>query len=191
MTSLAAGLPGHDELLVSIVEATRERLGAVACSVAVLDGDELEFRAASGVGAAEVLGLRIPASHGIAGWVATSGQAITVSDVDRDGRFARDTAESTGYVPRTILAVPVETDDEVWGVLEVLDRDPGSRDTAVAVAAARQVALLLVQARVFAEVAGMPVGLVAMVRDLAALDDGDRALVARLFAAVVEHVRAR
>ncbi|MET1071802.1 MAG: hypothetical protein ABWY11_04055, partial [Umezawaea sp.] len=68
MTSTA-----QTELLTAIVEATRERLAAAACSVAILDGSDLEFRVASGVGEREIVGVRIPVDRGIAGWVVASG----------------------------------------------------------------------------------------------------------------------
>ena len=38
-----------------------------------------------------------------------------------DPRFDREAAEATGYIPRSILAVPIETTDGVSGVIEVLD----------------------------------------------------------------------
>jgi hypothetical protein len=66
--------------------------------------------------------MRIPAGQGIAGWVLASGQPIELSDVTHDPRFARDVAERTGYVPRSILAMPVEGSQQTLGVLEVLDR---------------------------------------------------------------------
>jgi GAF domain-containing protein len=47
-----------------------------------------------------------------------------VSDLASDRRFARDVAESTEYVPRALLAVPVQGPEGVVGVLSVLDRDP-------------------------------------------------------------------
>ena len=108
------------ELLTGIVAATRERLGAAACSVALLEGDELVFRAAAGVGAAEVIGVRLPVGRGIAGWAVASGQAIAVADVHVDRRFDRETAASTGFLPTSILAVPVEDDDGPAG-----SRGPG------------------------------------------------------------------
>jgi GAF domain-containing protein len=100
--------------------------GAGACSVALLDDDSehLVFRAATGEGAQEVLGLRIPVSTGLAGYAVSSGQPIAVDHVERDPRFAREVAESTGYVPRTILAAPLETRESMFGVIEVLDRTP-------------------------------------------------------------------
>jgi GAF domain-containing protein len=118
--------PGHGELLQSAVDTARELFGAAACSVAIADEatEELVYRVASGAGSAEIVGVRLPLGRGIAGWVASSGSIIAVNDVTTDPRFARDVAESTGYVPTSILAAPLEAHDRVLGVLSVLDRRP-------------------------------------------------------------------
>jgi GAF domain-containing protein len=52
-----------------------------------------------------------------------SGQSVAVAEPGRDPRFARDVAESTGYVPSSILAAPVATERQILGVMAVLDRD--------------------------------------------------------------------
>jgi GAF domain-containing protein len=61
--------------------------------------------------------------------------------VDSDARFDRDAAARTGYVPRSILAVPLTDDEGTLGVMEVLDRRTGRgfdlRDLDVATALAR------------------------------------------------------
>lgn len=116
-----------DALLASITDLGRRLFGAAACSLAVLEDDQehLRFRAATGEGAAEVVGLRLPVSKGIAGWVVSSGQPIAVHDVRADPRFAVDVAESTGYVPRAILAAPLTAAGEALGVIEVLDATAG------------------------------------------------------------------
>ena len=41
----------------------------------------------------------------------------------QDPRWAADVAEQTGYLPRSILAAPLETEQTLIGVVEVLDRD--------------------------------------------------------------------
>jgi len=181
----------HIELLAGIVAATRERLGAAACSVALLDGSELEFRVASGAGADEVVGLRIPTDRGIAGWVVASGDTIAIADVDVDARFDRVTAERTGYLPTSILATPIEGDDGPVGVLEVLDREPDPRDLQVVADAARQVALVLdlvARSGQIDDVLSDPgvAELVGLVRRLGSMDAPRRTLAARLLTAVVE-----
>lgn len=105
------------------VSATRGLFDAAACSCAVVTQDDLlDYVAADGAGAEEIIGVRIPTTRGIAGWAATSGQLLGVRDVRADPRFAHDIAEATHYVPTSILAAPVyAASGEVGGVLQVLD----------------------------------------------------------------------
>jgi GAF domain-containing protein len=148
---------GSDELLRSITVSARELFGAQACSLALLsaDGTELVFTTASGAGAEGVVDLRIPAGQGIAGWVVMSEQPISVSDLQQDARFASDVAETTGYVPRAILAVPVAGPRRLLGVIEVLDRDadrPGAEhDMRLLSLFADQAAIAIENSRVFAD----------------------------------------
>src|SRR5439155_21595051 len=87
--------------------------------------ENLVFYVASS-GSDPLVGQKVPVGQGIAGWVVATGQPIAVSDVSADPRFARDMAEQTGYVPSTILAMPLETERELIGVMEILD--PGRED---------------------------------------------------------------
>ena len=109
----------------SVTAVARRVFGAAACSIAVLDedNDQLVYVAANGIGAAEIIGTRLPLGRGFAGWVAQSGQPVAVTDLNNDPRFARDIAESTNYVPNALMAVPIESGDRMLGVLSVLDRD--------------------------------------------------------------------
>jgi GAF domain-containing protein len=113
-------------LLQGIVQAAARLFDAGAASIALIDHDanELVFEAASGD--QDVVGMRFPAHQGIAGWVVMTGEPMAVSDVQRDPRWAQDFAKSTGYVPQSILAVPLIVEDEVEGVLEVLDKKSGA-----------------------------------------------------------------
>ncbi len=115
---------GQDPALGRSVEAVRRLFAAAACSVALVDeeGETLRFVASDGAGADAIVGVTIPVSRGIAGWAAMSGQPISVRDVQTDARFARDVAESTNYVPSSLLAAPMmTTEGEVMGVTSVLD----------------------------------------------------------------------
>jgi GAF domain-containing protein len=114
-------------LLQSVVEAARVVFGAVAASVFLIDRDsgDLVFEAVAGEGEDQLVGTRFPVGTGIAGWVAMCGEPMLVDDVSQAPQFARDAAESTGYVPRSIMAAPLIRSGECIGVLEVLDR--GSR----------------------------------------------------------------
>jgi GAF domain-containing protein len=119
----------HRPLLQAIVEVARAILGARASSIMLLDeaADELVFEAVTGEGEDELVGQRIPASTGIAGWVAQSRQPLIVEDVSRDPRFDIEAARRTGYVPQGLMSVPLLHEDIVLGVLNVLDRPQRSR----------------------------------------------------------------
>ncbi|HET9199530.1 MAG TPA: GAF domain-containing protein [Dehalococcoidia bacterium] len=145
----------HDELLRSIAEAARRIFDANACSLALLDEEQenVVFHVAAGYGEEQVRGLKVPVNQGIAGWVVTSGQPIAISDVSKDPRFARHVAESTGYVPKAIIAMPLETERGMIGVIEVLDRGPSSfaagDDMEILGLFANQAALAIENSRVF------------------------------------------
>jgi len=49
-------------------------------------------------------------------------QPLVVEELADDPRFAREAAESTGFVPKGLMAVPLLHEDRTLGVLEVLDR---------------------------------------------------------------------
>lgn len=124
----AARPSSRDVELHRAVAGIRSLFSAAACSCALVDagGEDLVFVAADGEGATEIVGVRLPAGTGIAGWAVMSGQPIIVADVSADSRWAREVAESTRYIPETILAAPLVDDvGDVLGVIEVLD--PTSR----------------------------------------------------------------
>jgi GAF domain-containing protein len=115
--------PALDRLLRSIVTATVELFDAEAASIALLGADgRLRFRVAAGPHGQGVIGLSVAVGEGIAGYVQQTGQPLALGDVSSDPRFGHDTAARTGYIPRSVLAVPLELDDQVIGVLEVLDK---------------------------------------------------------------------
>ncbi len=131
--AVAAGVSGSEEafrsLLESIVEVARAIFGAKASSIFLLDEetDELVFEAVTGEGAETLVGQRFPSSTGIAGWVLVTRQPIVIEDLNDDSRFAKDVAESTGYVPSGLMAVPLLHEERALGVLEVLDRPQRSQ----------------------------------------------------------------
>jgi signal transduction protein with GAF and PtsI domain len=122
-----AGAEAHEELLDLIVKTAAAVLDTEAASLFVIDAEaeELIFQVALG-GAGDMLrGQRIPLGTGIVGFVAATGSPLTVNSVKDDPRFAASFAAGTGYVPENILAVPLIDDDDVVGVLEVLNKHHG------------------------------------------------------------------
>lgn len=113
-----------DDLLDGLVRAATVAIPSPAGSLMLVDRDAhaLTFAVVIGQTASRLAGVSVPLGRGIAGLVAVSGQPLAIANAQQDPRHARDIAEQSGYLPNTILAVPVVTDGEVIGVLELLDR---------------------------------------------------------------------
>ena len=113
-------------LMEGIVRTAAGVFEAAACSIALIDRttDELVYQSAWGAGASEIVGVRLPPGAGIAGATVASGNPEAV-DTRNDPRFAARIAEGTGYVPYTMLVVPMERHEEPIGALSLLDRRDG------------------------------------------------------------------
>ena len=153
--------PAGAAVLNSVVEATVALFGAEAASIALFDPatNRLVFRVAAGTQGQGVVGVEIPPDQGVAGYVFTTGQPLALSDVAGDARFGRDAAEQTGYVPRSLVAVPLLDDEGTIGVLEVLDkRDEAGfdlRDVELASVFARQATIAIRSSRVERDTAAL------------------------------------
>ena len=119
--------PPGEAALRAIADAAVAAVRVTAVSMALHDAatDTLVFRVAAGREGRGVAGLSIALHEGIAGYAYSAGQPLAVADVRADPRFELATAERTGYIPRSILAVPLADDDGVVGVMELLDRRDG------------------------------------------------------------------
>jgi GAF domain-containing protein len=185
-----------DALLDAVVRTAATVLEAQAASIALHDPErgELLFVAAAGPSAGEVVGLRIDASAGIAGYAFSTGQPLAIADAGVDPRFDRTVAEATGYVPRAILATPLADDEGTVGVLEVLDRRGGSftlHDLEVATALAREATIVVRSDRIRRDSAAL---LRSVLGSVAAADDRpatlDDAAVEALVSATIARLAA-
>jgi GAF domain-containing protein len=179
--------PAGEAVLRSVVEAAVAVFEAQAASIALPDREagRLVIRVAAGPAADGAEGLAFNASEGIAGYVFTTGQPLAVADAGADPRFDRRAAESTGYVPRTILAVPLLGEEGTVGVLEILDRRgdgaTGLRDLDVASLFARQAVVAIRASRIERDTAEL---LRLTLARLAADPGADRAALDEAVAAV-------
>ncbi len=141
-----------------IVERAPVLLDAEEGSLLLLDEEtgELVFRYAAGPAGQQLLGQRLPPGKGIAGYVASSGQAAIVNNARDDGRFYRAMDGDTGFHTRSILAVPLRGINGVRGVIEVLNRRDDApftdEDRVLLEALADQAMIALENARKFASV---------------------------------------
>src|SRR4051794_5578484 len=119
-------------LLEAIVKASAGVFEAAACSIALVDPvtKELVYQASWGAGAKEIVGVRLPPGKGLAGSVVESGEGLAVPDCRNDPRFQAQIAAGTGYVPYTMLVLPLKQGQRTIGTLSVLDRRDGNPYTA-------------------------------------------------------------
>ena len=128
--SLALSLPRESQarsLIEMVVRTAAGIFDAAAASIALIDPltEELVYQAAWGAGAREIVGVRLPPGKGIAGSVAGEGIGVAVPDCRNDPRFAAQVAAGTGYVPYTMVVVPLLRGNRPVGVMSVLDRRDG------------------------------------------------------------------
>lgn len=129
--SLALSLPrdsGPARSLIEMVVRTAAGIfDAAAASIALVDRltGELVYQAAWGAGAREIVGVRLPEGKGIAGSVVKENLGVAVPDCRNDPRFAAQIAAGTGYVPYTMVVVPLVQHGSPVGVMSVLDRRDG------------------------------------------------------------------
>ena len=114
-------------VLETIARSAAGVFGAAAASVALVDrgSGELVYASSWGTGAEEIVGVRLPRGTGIAGAVLVAGEPEAIESCRDDPRFARHIANRTGYVPNTMLVLPMIRGDEPFGILQILDRRDG------------------------------------------------------------------
>jgi GAF domain-containing protein len=172
-TAGTIGAPvNHQRLLEMIVTTAADIIGSNAASLFLIDFEQkdLVFEVALGEKAEEVKKFRVPLGHGVAGLVALSGQPMAISDTQEDDRDAADIAQAVGYVPKNILCVPLFYNDEVIGVLELLDKDGAETFSAGDMEAlglfANQAAVAIEQSRTQRSLAALVAGLIQAVDGL-------------------------
>jgi Nif-specific regulatory protein len=120
-----------DELLVSVIERTKNLVHAETVSVLLHDPatDELFFRSEVGNDAEDAKTLkeiRFPADHGIAGGVLRSGKPELIQDVSLDPRHFKQVDSMTGFTTRSMIAVPIHVRGRITGVLEACHHAVGA-----------------------------------------------------------------
>jgi Nif-specific regulatory protein len=139
-------------LLDLIATEATKLLEADRASLFLLDRERGELWSKIALGSQEI---RFDARLGIAGAVALSGQTINVEDVHRDPRFYKEIDLRTGYITRSLLAMPLRNHEgEIIGTFEVLNKKTGrfnQEDEEILKALAAQAAIAIETAQLVEE----------------------------------------
>jgi diguanylate cyclase (GGDEF)-like protein len=93
-------------------------------------GRELAFTWSNIIRAGGVDGVRLRLDQGIAGWVAQHREALCLDNASADPRHDPTLARKTGFVPHTMICVPLVHQDALLGVLQVINKRGGIPFTA-------------------------------------------------------------
>ncbi len=116
------GLDAFFALVIARLDALTQAAGVV---LEWIEGDELVYRAASGVAAAQI-GLRLKMDSSLSGLSASSGEVLYSRDTENDARVNVDACRRVGV--RSMLVAPLFHDDEAIGVLKILGAHPDAFD---------------------------------------------------------------
>ncbi|MCM2303963.1 MAG: ATP-binding protein [Elusimicrobia bacterium] len=141
------------ELLTSVLELSTRVVDAESASLLLLDEktQELYFDVALGLGP-DAAKVRLKLGQGIAGAVAKTRKPEIINAVRADPRWSPAMDEASGFVTRSILAVPMLIKGHLVGVLEAINKNGGDfteADRLAFEAFASQAAVAIENARLF------------------------------------------
>ena len=114
-----------DILLENIMQSALKITGADAGSIMLVEGDRLVFKIAKGGRSANLQGISIPKSAGIAGWAAENGSNVRIEDAKNDSRFDPEVDVMTGSGTKSLLCVPLKVKAGTIGILELINKQNG------------------------------------------------------------------
>jgi len=115
-------------LLGQVLDSAIHAIGAEDGSLLVPDEEtgELVFVLVRGASTkANLLGRRLPAHRGIAGWVAENRRGTTVNNVPADERFYPELDVELDYRTSSLLAAPLLGGNRLLGIVEVVNKQNG------------------------------------------------------------------
>lgn len=110
-------------LLTIIMDTARNLLNTQGASLLLYDEEsgDLIFDIARGDRSNILASKRVPSGKGIAGECAITKKPIIVNDAQNDPRLLRTIDESSGFITKKIIAVPMMAREKLIGVLEAVN----------------------------------------------------------------------
>lgn len=142
------------QLLLMVNDTVTDLTDTEAASMLLVDRStgELHFAAATGMQPPRDE-MVVPLEGSLAGWIVRNGKPLILDDVQRDGRHYAAVDNTTQFVTRDMLGVPLVARGEVIGALEAINKRNGKgyteQDVALMQALASQAAVAIENARLF------------------------------------------
>ncbi len=129
LLKITTSLKGHfklDNLLKEIMTTTKDILNSEACSLLLVhdETEELYFYATDDTGM-NLNEIFLKKGQGIAGHVVGSGKPVIVNNAQEDPHFFRGVDDTTGFVTKSMICVPMSIGDRILGAVEILNKIEG------------------------------------------------------------------
>ncbi len=113
-----------EQLLPIVADRIANILGAEACNVWLVDSDEKDIYFAQQVGEDPTTDEddRLPLGEGVIGKVAKEGQPLLIEDASENELLETRRERSTEFEIASVMAAPLLKDEEVLGVVEVVNK---------------------------------------------------------------------
>ena len=126
MTALAEGASAltaslrMEDVYQRILIQTMQALQVETVALGMIEDDHVNFHAAAGQNAGNILGVRFALGEGVVGNAARDGRAVVVSDVSQEKQF-QDADKFGGVEMRALLVAPIQAQGRVIGVIEAIN----------------------------------------------------------------------
>jgi signal transduction histidine kinase len=120
-----------DQLLAVIVGEVRFVLNCEGAAVVLYDPEKDDFYWRTVEDKGDFLAsareeIRIPKDQGVVGWVFSTGEPALINDAANEPRLYRPVEDKSGFRPRNLICVPLQTKDKRLGALYALGKVEGS-----------------------------------------------------------------
>jgi adenylate cyclase len=112
---------GVNSLIFTITQRTVRVIDADRCTLYLIDNVQRALFAMQGE-----VNIRISMEQGIAGAVATTGQIQNIPDAYDNPNFNQSIDKKSGYRTKAILCMPIKANDQVIGVLQLMNKTSGN-----------------------------------------------------------------
>ena len=145
------------ELMTLVIEKAKSLMDAEACSILLYNKstNKLEFEVAvcREANATDILKNKITLDigQGIAGWVAKHQKALVLNDVRKDARFYQEADKATGFVTKSMIAVPLVGRRGLIGVAQIINPEKEEYDAEILDILSRHFAIAIENALYYKE----------------------------------------
>lgn len=147
-----------DQVLKYTMDMVQAVMNVEAGSLLLLHNNELEFKVTFNVNIETMRQFKLKLGQGIAGYAATSGKSVIINDVRQSPRFASEIDNSTGFITKSALCVPIISQGKVLGVIELLNKINGDftySDKTLLQSIASSVSIAMENSRLYRETVSM------------------------------------